>query len=267
MPILSREYGGNEMTLITSKYDEALARSAVYEFLSLAFLYPEEEVPALLVDGARLLGDTNAEALTPEVKHFLGEISRLMAALGPKGFEDEYVEVFGHTISNDCPPYESEYDQAHVFQKTGVLSDLSSFYGAFGVMPDPELKERLDHLSVELEFMQVLTAKEAYALMHSHGEDKVLLCRRAQEGFLVYHLAHWAKAFADRLYKKAGPNSVYAPLAGLLDSYMGMELKRFGLDAVPDQPVRITSPEQEDNECDAMATPPRHGIGTIPEAC
>ena len=80
--------------------------------------------------------------------------------------------------------------------------------------------------------MQVLTAKEAYALMHNHGENKVLLCRRAQEGFLVYHLAHWAKAFAQRLHKKAGPSSVYAPLAGLLDSYMGMDLKRFGLDAV-----------------------------------
>jgi len=176
------------------------------------------------------------------------------------------VEVFGHTISNDCPPYESEYDQAHVFQKTGDLSDLSSFYEAFGVMPDPALKDRLDHLSVELEFMQVPTAKEAYALMHNHGETKVLLCRRAQEGFLVYHLAHWAKAFAQRLHKKAGPSSVYAPLAGLLDSYMGMELKRFGLDAVPEQPVRVTSPEQEENECDAM-TMPRHGIGTIPEAC
>ena len=83
MPTLSREYGGKEMTLITSKYDEALARSAVYEFLSLAFLYPEEEAPALLVDGARLLGETNAEALTQDVKHFLGEISRWMATLGP----------------------------------------------------------------------------------------------------------------------------------------------------------------------------------------
>lgn len=252
------------MTLITSKYDEALARSAVYEFLSLAFLYPEEETPALLIDGGRLLGETNAEALTPDVKHFLGEISRQITTLGPKGYEDEYVEVFGHTISNDCPPYESEYDQAHVFQKTGVLSDLSSFYGAFGVMPNPALKDRLDHLSVELEFMQVLTAKEAYALMHSHGEDKVLLCRRAQEGFLVYHLAHWAKAFSQRLKRKAGAGSVYTLLAGLLEAYMDLELARFGLDAAPDRPVRIASQEQDDNECDAIAMP-LPGLGTIQE--
>ena len=252
------------MTLITSDYDEALARSALYEFLSLAFLYPEEEAPALLIDGARLLDDTNAEALTQDVKHFLGEIAQQLALLGPSQLEDDYVDVFGHTISNDCPPYESEYDQAHVFQKTGVLADLSSFYGAFGVMPNPEIKDRLDHLSVEMEFMQVLTAKEAYAILHGHGEDKVLLCRRAQEGFLVYHLAHWAKAFSQRLQRKAGANSVYTLLAGLLEAYMDLELARFGLDAAPARPVRIASQEQDNNECDAFATP-LPGLSTIQE--
>lgn len=129
----------------------------------------------------------------------LQQAGRQLNTLSDAGLEKEYLSVFGHIISTDCPPYETEYDQAHVFQKSQTLADLSTFYQAFGVGLNPDLKERLDHISVEMEFMSLLTAKEAYAYLHDHGEDKAALCQRAQKGFLATHLAVWIKTFVHRL--------------------------------------------------------------------
>ena len=179
---------------MTTRQPEPKIQSAVYELLSLAFLYPKEGASKQLLDGAREL----RSAMTLEDRRpFGGLLDTLCGELqscDDGGLEDEYIEVFGHTLSTDCSPYESEYGQAHVFQKSHTLADLSTFYQAFGVSINPELKDRLDHISVEMEFMHLLTLKEAYARGNGHGEDKALLCRQAQEKFLANHLGTWIKA-------------------------------------------------------------------------
>lgn len=236
---------------MVSQCQNALARSAVYEFLSLAFLYPKARALTNLVQGAQQLGQTNSEMGNTELKAILDKLADQLAIIDDRGFEEEYIQVFGHTISNDCPPYEGEYGHPNVFQKSGALSDLSSFYAAFGVKPNPELKDRVDHISVEMEFMQLLTAKEAYADLQGHGEDKVLLCREAQAAFLTNHLANWVEAFAHRLAAKAGGDGIYGPLAHLLKFHMERELSLFALDAPQDRfPME---PEEDDLECGALS--------------
>ena len=74
-----------------------------------------------------------------------------------------YLECFGHTISKECPPYETEYGQAHIFEKSQSLADIAGFYQAFGVDLAPDLNDRLDHISVELEFMQRVSQREVRA--------------------------------------------------------------------------------------------------------
>ncbi len=197
-------------------HDEALARSAVYELLSMAFLYPEGESAAQVAEAARTLTPLASSLGWPQVKLALDDVSQQAGQLTEPAFREQYSRVFGHIISADCAPYEAEYGQAHVFQKSHTLADLRAFYNAFGVAPNPELKERQDHISVEMEFMSLLALKEAYALQNNHGEDKVALCRRAQESFLSNHLASWVGIFAQRLTKKAGGEGVYVSLAHLL---------------------------------------------------
>ena len=234
---------------MTTQQPEPKIRSAVYELLSLAFLYPKEGASTQLLDGAREL----RSAMTLQDRRpFGGLLDTLCGELqscGDGGLESEYVEVFGHTLSTDCAPYESEYGQAHVFQKSHTLADLSAFYQAFGVSLNPELKDRLDHVSVEMEFMHLLTLKEAYARGNGHGEDKALLCRQAQEAFLANHLGTWIKRFADRVARKTGGSGVYGALVGLLEAQMAAEFRAFRLDPeFPGPPEPMESPE-DDLDC------------------
>ena len=240
---------------MTNEPQEALARSAVYESLSLAFLYPEEGSLAHLSQVVRNLERAVRESGKAQLRGAVEAVADRLDTLDEDGFEIEFIDIFGHTISNDCSPYEGEYGQAHVFQKSGVLADLSSFYAAFGVKPNPELKDRVDHISVELEFMQLLTAKEAYAHLHGHGEDKVLLCREAQANFLENHLGQWVHSFAKHLAAKAGNKNIYGPLAHLLNVQLNEELNMFALDGLEEPLPSGPEPEGDDSECGAISMP------------
>ncbi len=233
---------------MTMRQPEPKIRSAAYELLSLAFLYPKEGASTQLLDGAREL----RSAMTLQDRRpFNGLLDALCGKLQScgEGLENEYIEVFGHTLSADCSPYESEYGQAHVFQKSHTLADLSTFYQAFGVSLNPELKDRLDHVSVEMEFMHLLTLKEAYARGNGHGEDKALLCRQAQETFLANHLGTWIKRFSDRVARKTGGSGVYGALAGFLDAHMDAEFLRFRLVHETSSHSQPMEPPEDDLGC------------------
>ncbi len=232
---------------------ETLVRSAVYELLSVAFLYPEEGRVELLRDGVQRLETHTSELGWQQLADALRQVDYQLNRLSDAGLEKEYISVFGHTISTDCPPYETEYDQAHVFQKSQTLADLSTFYQAFGVGLNPDLKERLDHISVEMEFMNLLAAKEAYAYLHYHGEDKVNLCRQAQTGFLAAHLADWIKSFVHRLKERTGGAGIYARVDQVLDLHMDREFERFSIDTADFNPVEV--PETREDELDCAACP------------
>lgn len=230
---------------MTNDLQEIRVRSAAYELLSASFLYPEAGRVDFLRHGSRQLRDASLQLGWQELAEALQKLEDHLGSLDDKGLEKEYLATFGHTISTDCPPYETEYDQAQVFQKSQTLADLGTFYQAFGVGPNPQLKERLDHVSVELEFMNLLTLKEAYARDQGHGEDKVELCRQAQIGFLAKHLAHWIHSFIYRLGKRTGAGGIYAALGRILDRHISAEFARFTLDASPAGMEDLAGPEEE----------------------
>lgn len=225
----------------------AIARSAVYAFLASAFLYPEEGASALLREGAQHVIQVAVTPGWPDVAEIADCLHRALGAADDEALEGAYVEVFGHTVSAACPPYECEYGQAHVFQQAGTLAELNAFYKAFGMTVHPALKERPDHISIEMDFMHLLTLKEAYARLQQHGDDKVELCRQAQERFLAHHLSPWINAFVLQLGRKAGHESAYGSLARLLGIHMTHEFAMFRLSATPDSSVaRSVLPEDED---------------------
>ena len=240
---------------MTARLDETLARSALYELLSVAFLYPGPGMQSMLLGAARGCRAGVASRRWREIDRAMRTLTRRLSRIDDREIESQYVRVFGHTVSKDCAPYESEYGQAHVFQKSQTLSDLASFYKAFGVVPNPDLKDRQDHISVEMEFMHLLTLKETHARRHNHGSDKVSQVREAQEKFLADHLAGWVMTFADRLKKKTAPGGLYEALARVLGLFMGADLRRFNLDpAVPD-PSDGEESGDESLECEPTALP------------
>ena len=125
------------------------------------------------------------------------------------------------------------------------LADNAGFFQAFGLMSAPGLADRLDHISIELEFLHILAAKEAYALIQGHGEERLAIVRDAARKYFEHHLGRWAPAFAARLESKAqdGP---YAALARLLAAFVAEET--LALDVTPFPAAAISLAPQSGDE-------------------
>jgi DMSO reductase family type II enzyme chaperone len=217
----------------TKKQEEAirrgLARSRIYCLLSPLFLYPERET------FSGLNWKEVKEAMT--VLADSSDLSEVFESLWDSfkeapDLQSEYVRVFGHTLGQECPPYETQYggnkgEPVQIFQQTQELGDIAGFYRAFGLEVSDHTKERLDHISIELEFMAYLVYKEAYALA-SDGVERADICREAQRKFLNDHLGRWVPLFTRSLEAKA-QEGFYQRLAQLTERFLVLETEAFGL--------------------------------------
>ncbi len=238
-----------------------LARSKAYEFISAAFSYPDAALVELLQtrlpeaeNCASLLGDSTSAGA-------LANLRPAITSCSAAQLETEYVQTFGHNISKECPPYEAEYGQSHIFQKSQTLADIAGFYKAFGLQLAPDLNDRMDHISVELEFMHFLCVKEAYALAKGHPEEQLAVCREAQVKFLGEHLGQWALGFVMVLENKAGSN-FYGLIGQLLKAFLTFDTRTLGLESVELISPDLVEPlEEEISGCEAcpLAGPVKEG--------
>jgi DMSO reductase family type II enzyme chaperone len=224
----------------------ALARAALYRLLSQSFAFPAgETVEALRGDDLPQALELSA-SLPPRPSAALAAFAR-EAGLDAQALQMEHRRIFSHVMTADCPPCETVYTAHHIFEETSELSDLAGFYRAFGL----ELveRERPDHVSVELEFMHLLTFKEAYARAY-HSEAKVRLCRSAQRAFVRDHLGRWASRFASLLSNKAG-GGYYGALAGLLQAFVESEIALLRVTPEPATaaPDRLRGEQPADDGC------------------
>ncbi|MEE8345740.1 MAG: molecular chaperone TorD family protein [Dehalococcoidia bacterium] len=203
---------------------QALARSALYRLLSQALTYPGQESLAALLE-ADLPQAQQAAAelpadLSAEVAPLLTSLAEHLQSTDASQLQAEHQRVFTHILSLDCPPCETVYTCRDIYQETQDLSDIAGFFRAFGL--EMAEKERLDHISVELEFMYFLAYKEAYALTH-HSPAKVRLCRDSQRKFMQDHLGRWADQFTQRLRQKAG-GGYFECVASLTEAFIKAEI-------------------------------------------
>lgn len=200
--------------------ERALARAALYQLLSQATAYPSREtVRALALEDVPRARQA-APSLPEEVARHLTALDRSLEDTDADQLQAAHRRVFTHVLSLDCPPCETFYTARHLFQETEELSDIAGFFRAFGLeMAD---KQRLDHISVELEFMQFLTYKEAYAILH-HGPAKARFCRTVQRKFMEEHLGRWALQFAELLRRKAG-GGYFGCVASLAEALVTAEI-------------------------------------------
>jgi DMSO reductase family type II enzyme chaperone len=219
---------------LQSSIDSALARSVVYRFLAQAYEDPTQE------GWARLVASDCPQLLEPAIRTLaaaapvLTEAAEsLLAQLKPEAFDSfltAYLAAFGHAARGRCPLNEIEYGdiKADPLFQPHRLADLAAFYRAFGLDVATDADERHDHICLELEFMCVLAAKEAYALEHQLDPEELWICRDAQKRFLREHLARWTPAFARRLARMAGDTPLGA-LANLTRCFVETECARYGI--------------------------------------
>jgi DMSO reductase family type II enzyme chaperone len=228
---------------------ESTARGSVYRFAALGFAPPEPSVLFQLRGQLHLL-ETSLEVLRDRDSLELAErIRAVFERIAIDDLKASHLHCFGHTISKECPPYESEYNQTHIFEKSQSLADIAGFYKAFGLNLAPDLNDRLDHISVELEFMQFLCLKEAYAVAEHHDQEKLALCRDAQLKFLDEHLGCWAFGFVRRLKNRSG-DGLHGLIGEMLVAFLTGEMRRFGLEPGGEVELALQeTPEEEIAGC------------------
>lgn len=193
--------------------EQAVYRAQVYAFLSAVYLYPfenwSEELPLAAAAAGRVAGAPAWPTLQP---------------LPLKDLQAAFRHGFG-AAGSLC--YETEYGLPHEFRQAQELADIRGFYLAFGFDMGGAVRERPDHLAVELEFLHVLALKEAHARLHGVAEQ-VEVCVAAQAKFLGDHLGTWVDLFVQSLALNT-EDAPYLPLAHFTAAFVQAEAARLGV--------------------------------------
>jgi DMSO reductase family type II enzyme chaperone len=217
-----------------------MARSALYRFFSVACAYPtagrfrtlrDEALPT-----ARAAAPVAARRLAPRLEALFAHLEDITL----EELQSQFHRAIGHLPLPDCPSYEAGYLGDALFREENVLADIAGFYRAFGLLIGSEERERPDHVTVELEFMHVLTLKEAIARVH-HGPAEVGICRRAQRRFWRDHLGRWLPSFGLLLAARV-PEGLYKDIGAILKEFAEVEARALGktelaLKPRPEQPL------------------------------
>jgi len=207
-------------------------RSTLYGAVSALFSDPESEKFAMLftpkIQGCVLDDCFQLEEKKDQNKTTLSSLfQKLMVDLEnskKSKIRDEFVDVFGHTLSKQIAPYALEHlKNSDVFFRTQKLADLNGFYKAFGM--EVESIERADHISTQTEFLSLLLLKELLAMTNDLVEEKEV-CEKAFTDFYSDHFFDWTEMFAENLYKHV--DGEFYSLAGrFLWEFLRMEQPKF----------------------------------------
>lgn len=150
-------------------------------------LVNDESVEADVATGASLMGaylEKTREDDVPQLAEELGvDRTRLYRGVTP---------AYGPP-----PPYETVWTRSRAGQDIGILQTLAGLYREQGLAPSPDLKERLDYIGVELDFMRELALREA-AAWESGKPETAATWVEAQQAFMNEHLGEWAPAFIEK---------------------------------------------------------------------
>ncbi|MEK6569907.1 MAG: molecular chaperone TorD family protein, partial [Bacteroidota bacterium] len=241
---------------------KALCRSRIYKLMAKSFLYPTYDVVESIFSPSQedvlseyaILGDQPTDT-QESIKAFREILSSWSSSQKHEELQHEYNRLFAHLGSAKCPPYETEYGYDNVFQKTEAMADIAGFYNAFGLGVREENSERVDFISMELEFMSYLALKEAYA--REHGEEKHLeICTDAQRKFVQDHLGRWISIFT-KILANSSENTFYLQLGNLTGQFLESEFAYLGV--TPSKimaPSKGTEGKPGEFSCDSCVSPP-----------
>jgi DMSO reductase family type II enzyme chaperone len=210
--------------------EEALCRAAVYRALSIGLSMPSAE---------RLEQITSSDARLALAEAWPG--SSITAWIGTwndltlDNWRTDHARLFGHTARGTACPYESEYGIQGLFSQPRQLASIMGFYHAFGLEISGGERERADHVSCELEFLEFLSRREAAGVQCEET-------RNAMRLFLREHTARFGFAFA-RLLKDNSGGGFYGALGAVLEEFLSLECRR--LEIEPGLPLLPLRPAEE----------------------
>lgn len=229
---------------------EAAGRATVYSLLANGFAVPGASRLALLE--TTLLPATAVLELPASLSHPLGELAGELPA-NVEAWRDDHIALFPPITSPDAPSYETAYRGDGIFQQTALLADIGGFYRAHGLRAGGSEKERLDHITVELEFMAVL-ARKAFVSLRSGQVENTEICTDMAALFLQDHLGCWAPAYGRRV-STVSASPWYRGLGRLLTAWLEMEMESEAVTPVEvvEEPLPFEPPD--DGSCGPCGVP------------
>lgn len=222
---------------MADRADSALARGVLARYLKLALRSPDAE--------------SHRELVSPHTVDALGRAGLVLGVEVPRPAEIKptqsdlvasHTRLFGHSLRGLVCPYELEYGEREPVSQAQELSNIRGFYRAFGLEPSAEHAERWDHVAVELEFVELLSMKEAYAL-ETGLEEMYAVTRDASKRFVRHHLGFFGMALASAL-EAEDPAGFYARIGRLLASFLEATSRELGVVVGPST-LSLSSVEDE----------------------
>ena len=171
---------------------QAQARSRLYGLVGRAFAPPNDTLYEELAGGAWERQVAEALAALP-FSLSLADLRLRPEKLGSsKDLQAEYVRLFEVGLTGGPPC--SLFAGHHESDRLRVMEELVRFYGFFDLGLTPGRMP--DHITVELEFMQFLTFREAEAIEQGDDRESWL---RAQRDFLERQLGRFLARLSEKV--------------------------------------------------------------------
>jgi TorA maturation chaperone TorD len=217
-----------------------LARGRVYDILSSALSYPWNRKffrPKSLLEPMDIVMVDEDD--WKQVETIMDGFNKYLPKMTVAQVQKEYVRVFGHAVSMECPPYEMQYGtEGGIQSQTDVLIQLGGFYETFGFeLPRKRSKERVYHISIELAFMYYMSFRTAYGIQNGHDERKIGVLVSSMKKFLRNHVGRWIPLFCIFAARKA-ERGLYKDIVDILSIFLKNESTLLDV-----QSVKVEEPE------------------------
>lgn len=228
---------------------EAAGRFSIYSLMANGLAFPTIDRLQLL--GSRLI----PSAMMLELPESLDETIRALASSLPTGLDVarlHYMTLFPPIASQDAPGYETGYRGDGIFQQSELMADIAGFYRAHGLRAGGPERERVDHITVELEFMAFVAKKETLAIQKG-SEEQAAICRDTAALFLKDHLGCWGPAFGRRA-SAVSASAWLRNVGQLVSAWIEYDLAAFGVEPleVVEEPLPQDPPD--DGSCGPCPT-------------
>lgn len=136
----------------------------------------------------------------------------------------DYVRVFighGNTAYSAAYPFESVYTSEKRLLMQEARDEILRCYAEAGLVIAPAWKEPEDHLSLELEYMQIMSRRAKEAL-EAKRDDEALGLVAAQRDFLCAHLTSWVPMMTSDM-RRFARTDFYLGLSYLTEGFLASD--------------------------------------------
>jgi TorA maturation chaperone TorD len=182
------------------KRECSIARSNVYETLSLCFSYPWGQVLPWFLERAwiketeRSIRLLSREISIEPLRHMDDYLFKAETEVGLE-LTREYTRLFINAFPRvPAPPYGSVYLEESRLVHGRTTMDVLNFYRSTGFEPNFEQKELPDHISLEMEFLGILAARESRT-----GHRGANWPGHLRQEFLSRFVLPWVPSFCEHI--------------------------------------------------------------------